>query len=108
MSLTDWTKRQIAGRPIEATITRKVIRAMKEAGKPITVVFDGGERVKVEGEHAILNEVFNLDEAYLITEDGSWIRLVLGNEYDIVCDYTTDLEEILSPISDWCSAREAA
>ena len=48
-ALTDWAKRSMQGRPTEATITRKVIRAMKDAGKPITVVFDGGERVAVDG-----------------------------------------------------------
>lgn len=107
-ALTDWAKRSMEGRPTEATITRKVIRAMKDAGKPITVVFDGGERVKVDGEHAILNEVFNLDESYLITEDGSWIRLVMGNDFDIICDYTTNLEDILQPVHEWIERREAA
>jgi len=105
MRLSDWAKRSMQGRPTEATITRKVIRAMKDAGRPITVVFDGYERVRVDGEHAILNEVFNLDEAYLITEDGSWIRLVMDNDYEIVCDYTVNLEDILQPINDWCDQR---
>lgn len=106
--LTDWAKRSMEGRPTEATITRKVIAALKAAGKPVTVVFDGAERTPVDGKNAILNEVFNLDESYLITEDGSWVRLVMGNDYDIVCDYTTNLEDILQPISDWCAEREAA
>ncbi len=107
-ALTDWAKRSMQGRPTEATIARKVIRAMKDAGKPITIVFDGGERVAVDGENAILNEVFNLDESYLITEDGSWIRLVMGNDFDIICDYTTNLEDILQPVHEWIERREAA
>jgi hypothetical protein len=107
-ALTDWAKRSMAGRPTEATITRKVIKALKDAGQPVTIVFDGGERTPVDGKNAILNEVFNLDESYLITEDGSWVRLVMGNGYDIVCDYTTNLEDILQPVSDWCAEREAA
>lgn len=106
--LTDWAKRSMEGRPTEATITRKVIKALKDAGKPVTIVFDGGEKVPVDGKNAILNEVFNLDESYLITEDGSWVRLVMGNDFDIVCDYTTNLEQILQPVSDWCAEREAA
>lgn len=107
-TLTDWAKRSMAGRPTEASITRRVIRTMKDAGKPITVVFDGGERVQVDGENAILNEVFNLDESYLITEDGSWIRLVMGNDFDIICDYSVNLEQILQPVHEWIEKREAA
>lgn len=114
--LTDWAKRSMEGRPTEATITRKVIKALTDGGYTITHVFDGGERVPVEGKNAILNEVFNLDECYLIAANNSpcaefatsWVRLVMGNEYDIVCDYTTDLEQILQPVSDWCAEREAA
>ena len=103
--LTAWAKRGIEGRPVEATVTRKVIKALADADKPVTVVFDGAERTPVTDTNSILNEVFNLDEAFLLTADGSWVRLVMGNGYDIVCDYTTNLEEILAPTSEYCMAR---
>ena len=106
MELQDYIAQQIKARPVEATITRKVIRALKAAGKPVTHVFDGGEMVEVRTEQDILTEVFNLDDSYLYTADGSWVRLTGGNEYDMVCDYTTDLEEALKPVDEWIEKNE--
>ena len=38
----------------------------------------------------------------------AWIRLVYGNDgFDVISDYTTNLEEWLKPIQDWISEIEA-
>ena len=106
MELQDFIAEQIKARPVEAKITRKVIRALKAAGKPVSHVFDGGEMVAVRTEQDVLTQVFNLDDSYLYTEDGSWVRLIGGNEWDMICDYTLDLEEILEPVSIWIGDNE--
>lgn len=86
---------------IEATIVKKLIRAFDEAGTPFVKVDDTEERVDVNGERAILEQVFNLDECWLITASGSWVRVVLGNEWDCLVDYTTDIEETIAPVNAW-------
>lgn len=96
--LNDWAKRAVAQRPIEARIVRKVIKALKDAGNPVVQVYDTEEYVDVKTKDEILNEVFNLDEAYLITESGGWVRLTMGQDWDTVCDYTMSLDEVLEPV----------
>lgn len=101
VEMSEWSKRQIKERPIEAKITRKVVRALKAAGKPVVMVFDGEEEVPVGTETEVMDIVFNLDWARLYTEDGSWVFLVAGNEWDMLSDYTTNLEPIIDPVTDW-------
>lgn len=106
MELQEFIAEQIAARPIEAKITRQVIRALKAAGKPVKSVFDGYEMVPVRTEQDILTQVFNLDESWLYTEDGSWVFLVGGNEWDMISDYTVSLEEALEPANEWVRKNE--
>lgn len=107
MELQDYIAKQIAARPVEAKITRKIVRALKAAGTPVTRVFDGGEMVKVSTEQDILTEVFNLDISWLYTKDGSWVMLVGGNEWDMLSDYTLSLEEALKPVEAWIEKNES-
>ena len=106
MELQEFIAEQIAARPIEAKITRQVIRALKVAGKPVKFVFDGYEMVPVRTEQDILTQVFNLDESWLYTEDGSWVFLVGGNEWDKISDYTISQEEALEPANEWVRKNE--
>jgi hypothetical protein len=106
INLQDFIKEQIKARPIEAKITRKVVRALKAAGTPVVKTWDGYESEKVETMQDVLEQAFNLDEVYLYTADGSWVRLVMGNEYDLICDYTTDLEDALQPVNDWIEKNQ--
>lgn len=96
--LNDWAKRAVARRPIEARIVRKVVKALKDAGDPVVQVYDTEEYVDVKTKDEVLNEVFNLDEAYLITKSGGWVRLIMGQDWDTVCDYTMSLDEALEPV----------
>lgn len=99
--LNDWAKRAVAQRPIEARIVRKVIKALKDAGNPVVQVYDTEEYVDVATKDEILNEVFNLDEAYLITESGGWVRLIMGQDWDTICDYTMSLAPVIDPIIEY-------
>ncbi|AVJ51044.1 hypothetical protein PBI_PAJAZA_53 [Microbacterium phage Pajaza] len=92
---------------IEATLVRKVIRALKAAGNPVVKVDDGEELIKTSTEKEILEAAFSVDEARLCTKNGSWVFLTLGEGWDVICDYTVDLEEALSPIYEYISRNEA-
>jgi hypothetical protein len=107
MELQDFIAEQIAARPVEATIVRKVIRALKAAGDPVVKVNDGYDEVETSTEKGILSEVFNLDEATLITHDGSFVFLTMGEGYDLICDHSVNLEDALKPVSEWIEKHES-
>lgn len=98
--------RQIAGSPAEAKIVRKIVRTLKAAGKPIVEVFDGGEYVPVRTERDVMEQAFNLDECFLYTDSGSWVRITMGNEWDAVSDYTLGIERDLAPVFAWIEKKE--
>lgn len=101
INLQEFIAEQIKARPIEAKIVRKVVRALKAAGTPVVKTWDGVETTKVSTEKDIMTEAFNLDEVWLYTADGSWVRLTMGNEWDLITDYTLSLEEVIEPVSEW-------
>lgn len=92
--------------PIEAKIVRKVIRALKAAGTPVVAVFDGEEKTPVRTEREAMAVVFNLDMAWLMTERGSWVVIVIGNRWDAISDYTLDLEAALAEVNTWIAASD--
>ncbi|AUX82709.1 hypothetical protein PBI_KNOX_60 [Microbacterium phage Knox] len=91
----------IAASPVEAKLTRKVYRALRAAGQPVVAVWDSEERVPVKNEREMLEQVFNLDVAWLITENGDWVMLVRGNEWDLISDYTVAVEPDLQSVFDY-------
>ncbi|QDM56734.1 hypothetical protein SEA_VELENE_60 [Microbacterium phage Velene] len=91
----------IANSPVEAKLTRKVYRALRAAGQPVVAVWDSEERVPVKNEREMLDQVFNLDVAWLITENGDWVMLVRGNEWDLISDYTVAVEPDLQSVFDY-------
>lgn len=95
----------IKAHPAEATIVRKVFRALREAGSPVTSVWDGVEDSPVSSLQEVLELVFNLDEAFLKTSDGSWVRIILGNEWDALSDYTVNLEEALASVNAYLDSK---
>lgn len=97
---------QIEARPIEAQIIRKIVSALAEAGTPVTKTWDTVDIERVKTEQEILTVAFNLDEVYLLTGKGSWVRLTMGEEWDLICDYTTNLEEALKPVMEWIARNE--
>jgi hypothetical protein len=91
----------IKNNPVEAKIVRKIVKALKKAGTPVTSVWDGVEETPATTTKEILALVFNLDQCHLYTEGTGWVFLVGGNEWDMLSDYTVSLEEALKPVNDW-------
>jgi hypothetical protein len=97
---------QIKANPVEARITRKVVKALREAGTPVVTVWDTGVHTPVKTTRDVLDLVFNLDYCYLYTEAQDWVFLVGGNEYDMISDYTIDLEAALKPVFAWIEKND--
>lgn len=52
-----------------------------------------------------MEAVFAVDQAWLKTAEGAWVFIVLGNEWDALTDYTTDLEEALEPVNAYLDTK---
>jgi hypothetical protein len=102
-SLDEYIARSKKQQPITLRIVNKVIKALNEANNPIVSVFDGVDETKVTpgNKKEIHRLVFNLDECYLYTQSGGWVRLVMENDWDCLVDYTISLEDILKPVNDY-------
>lgn len=92
---------QMEARPIEVKIIKRVYDALKAAGTPITKTWDGVDQERVASLEEVYTIAFNLDEVYLQTAKDSYVFLTMGEEWDMICDYTTDLEEALSKVNAW-------
>lgn len=92
---------QIEARPIEAKIIKRIYNTLKRAGFPVKKTWDTVDIERVNSLDEVYTIAFNLDEVYLIVKTGSWVRLTMGEEWDLICDYTLDLEEALKPVNDW-------
>ena len=95
----------IKAMPAESRIIKKVYTAMKKAGTPIVKTWDGVEHVEARTLREVQEQAFNLDIVYLMTADGSWVMLVMGNEWDTISDYTTDLEDTLAPVFEYIDQK---
>lgn len=92
---------QIAARPVEATLIRKVYRALKAAGNPVVNVWDGEENNPIASERDLLEQAFNLDELTLYTQSGAFVFIVMGQGAEGLTDYNVSLEDALEPVSEW-------
>lgn len=94
MELQDYIAEQIKARPIEATLVRKVYKALKAAGTPIVKGYDHEEWVTFETQKDVLNFAFNLDEFGLYTESGAMVWFVMGQGAEGLADYSMSLEPV--------------
>jgi hypothetical protein len=86
-----------------AIIELDVVNALVQAAK------DAGYRLGVEGydDETIGEDIrtllFDLDEVFVLVFSGrkaiGWVRLAFGNGWDMVSDYTTNLEDFLAPVN---------
>jgi hypothetical protein len=94
---------------VEIRILKATVKALLDAGFTLSV-FDGeedlllhrtGPETPVVGgskdTKTIYNALYNTDEDYLNAWKGGhifgWVRFVYGNDgWDVICDYTTNLE----------------
>lgn len=103
----------ITRRKIEAKIVRKLVRTIIEAGYLITVDTVGGEISYSNNYRKIMKNIFATDTVEVLLsrdvegEQHGWILLVYGNDgFDVIADYTINLEELLKPVNDLASKLE--
>lgn len=90
---------------VEEEILNRVINALRASGNPVIAVYDTEDETPAHTNEEIAELVFDLDEAYLITQSGAWVFMVNGNEWDTISDYNVSLEEALKPVNDWIEAN---
>jgi len=100
---------------IEKTIVTQVIDSALEAGDFIGLDTSDGEEI-IEGftkdRQVILDNVFSCDDARIyFSKDGvkyyGWVMCVYGNDgTDVISDYTTNLEELLSKANNLAESIE--
>jgi hypothetical protein len=86
---------------IEERILNKIVKSLRDAGNPVVSVWNGEENIPATTNKAISEEVFSVDECHLYTKDDSWIFLVCGNDWEMLTDYTINLETALKPVDDY-------
>lgn len=92
---------------LEQRIVRRTVKALLAAGYALQT--NNGDDLTPETPTdsltAILGEMMQTDDEYLMAyKDGrtSWVRFVYGNDgYDVICDYTVSLEDVLKPVNDY-------
>lgn len=90
---------------MELKIVNQIIASASEAGYTIRVYIDRNalEEYQQPGSYDVRSAIFDLDDATLTFHgpDGErtgWVYLVMGNDgYDVVSDYSTNLETFLRP-----------
>ena len=84
---------------------RQTIRALVADGWTLDRVEFGDEPEPVRNETEALAIITDLDDAFLVVtrgEESGWVRFVMGNEpYEVVCDYTINLECVTRLTSGW-------
>lgn len=91
---------------MELRIVRRVVRDLKAAGYDLFLdVADNEPPMEINTKTEKIAELFQLDDAVVFVHKGQrsagWVRFVFGNDgYDVVCDYTTNLEEDLKGASE--------
>jgi hypothetical protein len=91
---------------IERKVVRAILAKAKKEGYAIAID-NGEERIRLSGTiKSMLEQCFSVDEEAIILKKGgrvSNIFLVYGNSgHDVITDYSTSLEEFLSPIEALC------
>ena len=87
---------------VEIEILTAVLDEALRQGLSISV-YDGGEHFAATTDRpTLLDQLFNTDEdvifVYQGTEQIGWVKFVYGNDgWDVVSDYTTNLESIMGP-----------
>ncbi len=99
---------------IEADIVTRVVDALLAKGFFLNVDNGGDEAelpkpVNATERDALLAVLMETDDEYLNvyafhdpTKEVGWIQFVYGNDgYDVISDYTTNLEDVLRPVNDY-------
>ena len=91
-----------ATRFVERLIAKRLIADAIAAGYHLDV-YDGEERITIRGDDpkVILAAMFSTDEDYVLFvqsngKESGLVRLIYGNGVDVISDYTTNLEAVVS------------
>lgn len=80
---------------LEQRIVWNLLLVLNKAGWDAVNVDDGEETTNVSTAKSAMELIFNLDDCFVSFKDGSgrkgWIRLVLGNELDVISDYSANV-----------------
>ena len=97
---------------IERQIARETIKQLLALGYWLGV-WDGEETVLTRCTSApkVLKAMFTTDEDYLLVGNGTaqigWVRFIYGNDgYDVVNDYTTNLEPAMERVQELANKIE--
>lgn len=101
-----FTTEQIAKRPREAKILKRIVKALADAGNPVVSLWDGEEHSPVETAGDVIHLAYNLDEFHLYTKSGAWVYYIMDNGWDGICNYTLSVEEALKPVNEWIEKKE--
>ena len=98
---------------LEKKIARKIVTTLIKNGYFLNI-YNGDNchgfnqlRKNSNNVSEIMKVMQETDEDYIMVYHGvsniGWVKLVYGNDgWDVVNDYTTNLEDIMTPILDWC------
>lgn len=98
---------------VERRIVQKAIDTLLGAGYVLGV--NDGEDTTLGAStdpKYILDQMFSTDQDYLIVRRSlldrthcGWLRFIYGNDgFDVLSDYTTNLEEVLKPVNELANA----
>lgn len=88
---------------IELSTARAIIDHLRYNGITVTRVgYDGigGKHFDNAFTYEIMNAATATSSATLDTSNGGYVWLVWGNGYDVIADYTDNLEDYLEPVLD--------
>lgn len=101
----------VATNIVEAIVCARAVSDLLAAGYEIKV--DNGDDVteRLSERDAVLREMFACDDdllrIYRKKKSIGWVRLIYGNGgFDVISDYTTNLESVLKPANDLADRME--
>lgn len=102
---------------VEQDIVTRVVDVLLAAGYLLQTDIQDDPRPEVptKDRDAILAELTEVDDEFLGVWFGhpaggdlrpdAWVRFVYGNDgWDVVCDYTTNLESLLAPVNEYADS----
>lgn len=93
---------------MERRIVTRTVDALLAAGFYLNIDNGGGSPElshDTQDRALLLKNLGATDDEFLLVSDGAntshgWVRFVYGNDgYDVISDYTTNLESVLAPVN---------
>ena len=99
---------------VEQRIVKRIVDALLAAGYSLQVNDGDYPRPSepTRNRTEILKELMEVDDEFLAAfhregEREGWVRFVYGNDgYDVINDYTTNLENVLAPVNAYAETLE--